>query len=79
MFLLGGIAESAIQCIAHHRAPTEERNRRSEVEAPSFDFVIEIKERHARLNDSIGTLGVDLDDLAHAMKIQHHAFFYNRR
>ena len=59
-----------VQRIAHHRAPAESRHRAPDVLLLLLDGVVDIEERHARLDRVVRVLVVDLDDLAHALQVQ---------
>lgn len=77
MLSIRRIPKPAIQRIPNHRPPAHRGSRRPESQTASLDLVIQIEERHARLDDRVAEFTVHLEDPVHPPEVQDYTAWDN--
>ncbi len=62
---VGQVGDAVVERVADDAAPADVRDRQHEVMAARDDRVVEVEPAHARLDDGVGELLVDLQDPVH--------------
>ena len=67
------IADAMIERVADHAAPARVRAVDEHLQVAVLDVAVQVEVGHARLDDGVVALVVDLDDAVHALEIEHDA------
>ena len=74
---VGSIADTTVHGVSQDGPPSDGRYRRPELQPPTLDLLEEIEEGDPRLDDRIAVFLVDLDDLLHALQVEHNGPLVN--
>ena len=68
---IGGVADPAIESVAHDAAPARRRRRHPQFDTALLDIFVKLEEADARLDHGIAQRFVDLDDSVHAFEVEN--------
>ena len=75
----GGVGAAVVQGVADDAAPGRVHHLHGQPIALLLNVAEQVEQGHARFNDGVVLLVVDLDDAVHALEVQHHAVLIDRR
>ena len=76
---VGHVGEAVLERVRDDAAPADVDDRGDEVVAARLDGFVEVEPAHARLDDGVAELLVDLEDPVHVAEGQHHRAAHLRR